>query len=114
MHLQRKAGLAEWLEGLFELAGQGLGGVPAVGRSDELDVVAPGPALEVDVADVDPAAVADRLVLEHHRALVAGVGLVLPVADLAEAGEALGGAGPVDTGRLGQLGRGVLGAHGEY
>jgi hypothetical protein len=47
---------AERLERRLELAGQFPGGVPLVGRGDELDVVAPGPALEVDVADVDPAA----------------------------------------------------------
>src|SRR5512132_3738523 len=64
--------LAEWLEGLLKLAGQSPGGIPLVGRDDELDVVTPAPALDVDVADMDPAAVSDRLVLEHHRALVAG------------------------------------------
>src|SRR4029453_18969484 len=102
----RRAGgtgpLPEWLEGLLELAGQGPGGVPVAGRGDELDVVAPGPALEIDVADMDPAAVADRLVLEHHRARAAGVGLVLGVADLTEAVEGPGGIGPIFPGCLGQ------------
>src|SRR5215218_1912157 len=106
--------LPEWLEGLLELAGQGPGGVPVAGRGDELDVVAPGPALEIDVADMDPAAVADRLVLEHHRALVAGVGLVLGVADLAEAGEVAPRPGPVVPRGLGQQCRRGLGADGEH
>src|SRR4029453_11844493 len=113
----RRAGgtgwLAEWLEGLLELAGQGPGGVPVAGRGDELDVVAPGPALEIDVAGMDPAAVADRLVLEHHRARAAGVGLVLGVADLTEAGEVAPRPGPVVTGGLCQGSGRVSGAGGE-
>src|SRR5918995_1897802 len=104
---------AQWSEGALELAGQGLGGVPLVGRGDELDVVAPGSALDVDVAHVDAAAVPDRLVLEHHRALAAGVGLVLGVADLTVAGEVAPRPGPVVPGRLGEGRGGVLGANGE-
>jgi hypothetical protein len=33
-------GSAEWLEGLLELAGQVVGGIPLVGWDDEFDVVA--------------------------------------------------------------------------
>src|SRR5215211_2363014 len=62
---------------------------------------------------MDPPAVPDRLVLQHHRALAAGVGLVFGVAELAEAGEVASGPGPVVPGGLGQGGGGVLGAHGE-
>jgi hypothetical protein len=92
---------AERLEGLLEPAGQVPGGVPLVGGGDELDVVAPGPALDVNVADVDPPAVPDRLVLEHHRPLVAGVVLVLGVAELMEAGEVAARPGPIVPGGLG-------------
>src|SRR5215218_9168345 len=105
---------AERLERRLELAGQFPGVVPLVGRGDELDVVAPGPALDVDVAHVDPAAVDVRLVFEHHGALVAGVGLVLLVADLAEAIEVLRRPGSVVAGRLGQGVGGVGRADGEH
>src|SRR4029453_18770782 len=85
------------------------GGVPLAGRDDELDVVAPGPALDVDVADVDAAAVADRLVLEDHCTRPAGKGLVFGVADLAVGGEVAPRPGAVVPRCLGQGGGGGRG-----
>src|SRR4029453_17070281 len=90
------------------------GGLPLAGRDDELDVVAPGPALDVDVADVDPAAVANRLVLEQHRARAAGIGVVLGIADLVESGEVPPGPGAVVARGLRQEGGGVLGANRDH